>query len=171
MIRIDDFRVVNDFPKPGIKFYDITTLMNNADSFKQAFEELLAAAKAMKPEVVVALETRGYFFGPSLALALGVPFVPIRKKGKLPYNTYCQEYQLEYGVDSIEIHADAMAEGKRVLIFDDILATGGTASAAIKLVKNLNPASADVLFIMEITALNGRNRLMEASSVTSLLSI
>ncbi len=171
MINIDAFRVVNDFPKQGIKFYDITTLMNNADTLKEAFEELLGAAKAVKPEVIVAMETRGYFFGPSLALALGVPFVPIRKKGKLPYKTYSQEYQLEYGVDSIEIHEDAMAEGKRVLVFDDILATGGTASAAIELVKNFKPASIDLLFIMEITALNGIKRLSGATSVASLLSI
>lgn len=171
MINIDEFRVVNDFPKPGIKFYDITTLMNDAARYQEVFKELLEAAKKVEPEVVVALETRGFFFGPSLALALNVPFVPVRKKGKLPYKTFSHDYELEYGVDTIEVHADAMAEGKRVLIFDDILATGGTASAAVRLIENFNPAKIDVFFIMEITALKGRNRIPNVSSVCSLLSI
>lgn len=171
MIKIDDFRVIDDFPKKGIKFYDITPILNNADTLKKFFDELLQAVKAVNPDVIVAMETRGYFFGPSIALALNLPFVPVRKKGKLPYKTYCKEYKLEYGMDAIEIHEDAMGEGKRVLLFDDILATGGTANAAISLLKNFNPSSINLLFIMELKNLNGRQRLGEADSVQSLLSI
>ncbi|MCQ2286857.1 MAG: adenine phosphoribosyltransferase [Bacteroidales bacterium] len=171
MINIDKFRVVNDFPKAGIKFYDITTVMNDAETFKATHEALLEEVKKINPDVIVALETRGYFFGPALALALNLPFVPIRKKGKLPYTTYKQDYQLEYGIDTIEIHTDAIPDGKRVLIFDDILATGGTASAAIKLVNNFKPSHIDVLFLMEIGALQGRARIQGANSITSLLTI
>lgn len=171
MINVEKIRIINDFPVAGIKFYDITTLMNDPDAYQNAFEELLEIARALKPDVIVALETRGYFFGPSLALALHIPFVPIRKKGKLPYKTFSQSYDLEYGKDSIEIHQESIKPGSRILIFDDILATGGTATAAIKLVKHFAPASTDVLFLMELGALKGREKLAEANSVNSLLTV
>lgn len=171
MINVEKIRIINDFPVAGIKFYDITTLLNDAAAYQSAFEELLSVARNLKPDVIVALEARGYFFGPSLALALHIPFIPIRKKGKLPYKTYSQSYDLEYGTASIEIHQESIKPGSRILIFDDILATGGTATAAIQLVKHFEPASTDVLFLMELGSLNGREKLSEANSVNSLLTV
>jgi adenine phosphoribosyltransferase len=157
MLDTSKIRVIPDFPKKGIQFLDITTIMNNADYFQEVFNMVLEMAKEVKPDVIVGLEARGYFFAPALALALHVPFVPIRKAGKLPYTTYKASYQLEYGEASIEIHTDAMKENQRVLIFDDILATGGTAAAAIELVKNFNPSFIATHFLMEIGFLKGRS--------------
>ncbi|MEG1555132.1 MAG: adenine phosphoribosyltransferase [Bacteroidales bacterium] len=159
MIDISKVRIVHDFPTPGIKFYDITTVMNDAQEYQRIFKVLMETARAMNPEVLVALEARGYYFGPALALALGIPFVPIRKKGKLPYKTYEESYDLEYGSATIAIHQDAMKFNQRILLFDDILATGGTASAAIKLVKHFAPSNISALFFMEIIALKGREKM------------
>lgn len=167
MLDTSKIRVIPDFPKKGIQFLDITTIMNNADYFQEVFNMLLEMAKEVKPDVVVGLESRGYFFAPALALALHVPFVPIRKAGKLPYTTYKATYQLEYGEASIEIHTDAMKENQRVLIFDDILATGGTAAAAIDLVRKFNPTFVATHFLMEIQALNGRSKII-ADDIRSL---
>ena len=167
MLDTSKIRVIPDFPKKGIQFLDITTIMNNADYFQEVFNMLLEMAKEVKPDVVVGLEARGYFFAPALALALHVPFVPIRKAGKLPYTTYKETYQLEYGEASIEMHTDAMRENQRVLIFDDILATGGTAAAAINLVRKFNPSFVAVHFLMEIQALDGRAKI-QADDVRSL---
>ena len=128
---------------------------------------LLDMAKEVKPDVIVGMEARGYFFAPALALALHVPFVPIRKAGKLPYTTYKATYELEYGEASIEVHTDAMKENQRVLIFDDILATGGTAAAAIELVKKFNPTFVATHFLMEIQALKGRDKIV-ADDIRSL---
>ena len=149
MLDTSKIRVIPDFPKKGIQFLDITTIMNNADYFQEVFNMLLDMAKEVKPDVIVGLEARGYFFAPALALALHVPFVPIRKAGKLPYSTYKATYQLEYGEASIEVHTDAMKENQRVLIFDDILATGGTAAAAIDLVRKFNPTFVATHFLMD----------------------
>lgn len=157
MLDTSKIRVIPDFPKKGIQFLDITTIMNNADYFQEVFNMVLEMTKEVKPDVIVGLEARGYFFAPALALALHVPFVPIRKAGKLPYTTYKASYQLEYGEASIEIHTDAMKENQRVLIFDDILATGGTAAAAIELVKHFNPSFIATHFLMEIGFLKGRS--------------
>ena len=167
MLDTSKIRVIPDFPKKGIQFLDITTIMNNADYFQEVFNMLLEMAKEVKPDVVVGLEARGYFFAPALALALHVPFVPIRKAGKLPYTTYKETYQLEYGEASIEMHTDAMKENQRVLIFDDILATGGTAAAAINLVRKFNPSFVAVHFLMEIQALDGRAKI-QADDIRSL---
>ena len=167
MLDTSKIRVIPDFPKKGIQFLDITTIMNNADYFQEVFNMLLEMAKEVKPDVIVGLEARGYFFAPALALALHVPFVPIRKAGKLPYTTYKETYQLEYGEASIEMHTDAMRENQRVLIFDDILATGGTAAAAINLVRKFNPSFVAVHFLMEIQALDGRAKI-QADDVRSL---
>lgn len=167
MLDTSKIRVIPDFPKKGIQFLDITTIMNNADYFQEVFNMLLEMAKEVKPDVIVGLEARGYFFAPALALALHVPFVPIRKAGKLPYSTYQATYQLEYGEASIEVHTDAMKENQRVLIFDDILATGGTAAAAINLVKNFNPSFIATHFLMEIQSLNGRDKIV-ADDIRSL---
>ncbi|MBQ7734571.1 MAG: adenine phosphoribosyltransferase [Bacteroidales bacterium] len=167
MLDTSKIRVIPDFPKKGIQFLDITTIMNNADYFQEVFNMLLEMAKEVKPDVVVGLEARGYFFAPALALALHVPFVPIRKAGKLPYSTYKATYQLEYGEASIEIHTDAMKENQRVLIFDDILATGGTAAAAIELVKHFKPSFIATHFLMEIGFLKGRDKII-ADDIRSL---
>ena len=167
MLDTSKIRVIPDFPKKGIQFLDITTIMNNADYFQEVFNMLLDMAKEVKPDVIVGLEARGYFFAPALALALHVPFVPIRKAGKLPYTTYKATYQLEYGEASIEVHTDAMKENQRVLIFDDILATGGTAAAAIELVRTFNPTFIATHFLMEIQALKGREKIV-ADDIRSL---
>lgn len=167
MLDTSKIRVIPDFPKKGIQFLDITTIMNNADYFQEVFNMLLDMAKEVKPDVIVGLEARGYFFAPALALALHVPFVPIRKAGKLPYTTYKATYELEYGEASIEVHTDAMKENQRVLIFDDILATGGTAAAAIELVRKFNPTFIATHFLMEIQALKGRDKIA-ADDIRSL---
>ena len=168
MLDLSKIRVVEDFPKKGIKFFDITTVLNNAQLYRETIDELVEIAKQEKPDVLVALETRGFFFGPSIALALNIPFIPIRKAGKLPWETYRETYHLEYGDESIEIHTDAMQEGKRVLIFDDILATGGTSSAAIQLCKHFNPSYIGVMFLLEIAHLKGRDKIT-ADSMYSLI--
>ena len=171
MIDISKIRTVQDFPKKGIKFYDITTVMNDPEAFRNVFDELVAHAKAMSPDVIVALEARGYFFGPAMALALGIPFVPIRKAGKLPYKTYRAAYHLEYGDETIEMHIDAMKQKHRVIIFDAILATGGTAAAAINLCQNFSPTFIGALFFMELEALQGRQKLTKIDEVKSLLTV
>lgn len=159
MFDISKIRIVYDFPTPGIKFLDITTLLNDGEEFRKVIDTMLAIVKEIKPEVIVALEARGYFFGPVLAYELGIPFVPIRKKGKLPSTTYAESYDLEYGTATMEIHTDAMKEGQHVLLLDDVLATGGTITAAANLVERFNPASIDMLFLMEIVALKGRDKI------------
>ena len=161
MFDISKFRVVEDFPKKGIKFFDITTVLNDAASFQELFSALLEKAQAMKPEVIAALEARGYLFAPALALALNVPFVPIRKKGKLPYKTFSQQYELEYGYETIEVHQDAIIPHQRILIFDDILATGGTAAAAAKLLEHFNPENINFLFLMELSFLQGKEKIAD----------
>jgi adenine phosphoribosyltransferase len=159
MFDVSKIRIVNDFPKKGIKFFDITTVLNDASSFQQLFQALLEKARALKPDVVVALEARGYIFAPALALALNIPFVPIRKKGKLPYKTFSEQYELEYGYETIEVHQDAIKPCQHILICDDILATGGTAAAAAKLMQHFNPKTVEFLFLMELSFLNGREKI------------
>lgn len=166
----EKIRVVPDFPTPGIQFYDITTLLNDADAFRETIDAMLLIAKKYNPDVVVALESRGFFFGTCLALLLGVPFVPVRKKGKLPFKTYQESYLLEYGNATLEIHNDAMEEGKNVLIIDDVLATGGSMSAAINLVNHFHPKDIHLLFLMELEALKGRKKLSKYS-IDSLLTV
>jgi len=159
MFDISKIRTVDDFPVKGIKFYDITTVLNDAESFQELFDALLEKARALKPDVIAALEARGYIFAPALALALNVPFVPIRKKGKLPYKTFSEEYQLEYGFETIEVHQDAIKSNQNILIFDDILATGGTAAAAAKLMKHFTPKNVNFLFLMELSFLYGKEKI------------
>ena len=161
MFDISKIRIVEDFPKPGIKFFDITTVLNDAESFQELFSALLERARALQPDVIVALEARGYFFSPALALALNIPFVPLRKKGKLPYKTFAEQYNLEYGQETIEVHQDAVKPHQRILVFDDILATGGTAAAAARLMQHFNPEKIDFLFLMELSFLNGRAQIAD----------
>jgi len=161
MFDISKIRIVDDFPKKGIKFFDITTILNDAESFHELFEALLKKARSMNPEVITALEARGYIFAPALALALNIPFVPLRKKGKLPYKTYSEQYNLEYGHETIEVHIDAIKPHQRILIFDDVLATGGTATAAAKLMQHFNPQNISFLFLLELSSLKGKEQLTE----------
>lgn len=170
MFDFSKVRTIDDFPTPGIKFYDITTLLKDEKEFKNAINDMWEVAKQLNPNVLVALETRGYFFGPTLSYLMGIPFVPIRKKGKLPAATYSASYALEYGTDSIEIHQDAIEEHQRILLLDDVLATGGTMSAAIQLVRNFNPEKVDTMFLIELTALNGRDKLKNCS-INSIIQI
>ena len=170
MIDINKIRTIPDFPTPGILFYDITTILNDADAYQDVFQTLLTEATKINPTVIVALEARGFFFGPALALALKVPFVPIRKKGKLPHTTFQETYGLEYGEAVIEIHTDAIKPQQTVLLFDDVLATGGTAEAAVKLIERFDPQKITALFFLELPDLHGRDRL-KGYDVTTLLTV
>lgn len=161
MFDFSTVRVIEDFPTPGIKFYDITTLLNNGEEFRKAVDDMVAIAREEKPDVVLALESRGFFFGPAIAHELGLPFVPVRKKGKLPAETYEMTYDLEYGTATIEMHIDAIEENQRVMIVDDVLATGGTMQAAVNLVNKFHPSFVSTVFLMELTALEGRKKLAD----------
>ena len=152
-------RHVPDFPKPGILFYDVTTLLQDVDGFRMAVDAMAEPHAAARVDVVVGIESRGFIFGAALADRLGAGFAPVRKPGKLPSSTRRQSYELEYGSDALEIHDDAVDQGQRVLVVDDLLATGGTASAAVGLVRGLGAEVVGVQFLIELVALNGRERL------------
>ncbi len=161
-------REVRDFPKPGITFYDITTLLKDKRGFGETIEALQRHYRNTSVDVVVGIEARGYFFAPAMALALEAGFVPVRKPKKLPHTVRSIEYELEYGTDQLEIHADAIEPGQNVLIIDDVLATGGTASAVARLVQLLGGKVAGLGFVIELTFLNGRKKL-DGYDVYSLL--
>ena len=152
-------RDIPDFPRPGIVFKDITPLLLDAAALDQAVSELAALARPLSVDLVVAAEARGFILGAALARELGVGFVPVRKPGKLPSETVSAEYVLEYGIDALEVHADALAGGIRVLVHDDLLATGGTAAAVCKLVEELGAVVAGCAFLVELSFLDGRARL------------
>jgi adenine phosphoribosyltransferase len=152
-------RNVPNFPKPGIIFRDITTLLKDPRSFRAINEILVARYKDSRIDKVVGIESRGFIVGASVALQLGAGFVPIRKKGKLPAESIREEYSLEYGTDTIEIHKDAIAKGERILLHDDLLATGGTIAAATKLVERLGGTIVEIAFLIELAFLNGRKNL------------
>ncbi|MDP4172634.1 MAG: adenine phosphoribosyltransferase [Bacteroidota bacterium] len=162
-------RSVPDFPKKGIVFKDITTLLQDKDALKQALSELLEFAKGLKIDKVVGVESRGFVFGGLLAEKLDAGFVPIRKPGKLPGDTVKETYVLEYGVDSIEIHADAIKKGDKILMHDDLLATGGTMEAACKLVEKLGGEIVQISFLVELSFLSGREKLKKYD-IRSLIS-
>ncbi|VAW16093.1 Adenine phosphoribosyltransferase [hydrothermal vent metagenome] len=152
-------RTIPDYPKPGIMFRDVTTLMSDTVGFRVAVDQLVAHHISHTVDIVAGIEARGFILGGAVAHQLGKGFVPIRKPGKLPRQTYSEDYELEYGVDSLEIHTDALAPGQRVLLIDDLIATGGSARAAVRLVERFGakvPASA---FIIELPALGGRTVL------------
>ena len=152
-------RHVPDFPKAGILFYDITTLLRDAAGFRTAIDSLVAPFKNGSVDLVVGMESRGFIFGSVVADRLGAGFVPVRKVGKLPSKTRRASYALEYGTDSLEIHDDAVAAGQRVLIVDDLLATGGTAKATLELVKESGGVVVGIAFLIELIGLDGRGRL------------
>lgn len=161
-------RSVKDFPKQGIVFRDITTLLKDSVSLKATLEQLLEQIDGLKVNKIVGIESRGFMFGTMLAESLGVGFVPVRKPGKLPAETISETYDLEYGQDKIEIHKDAIQQGDVILLHDDLLATGGTAKAAINLIEKCGGKVVQLLFIMELSFLNGRKKL-EGYDVRSLI--
>ena len=152
-------RNVPDFPKAGILFYDITTLLQDPSGLRSAIDSLTLPFKDERIDVVVGIESRGFIFGAAVAYGLDAGFIPVRKPGKLPSKTVRQTYALEYGTDSLEIHQDAISDGQRVLIVDDLLATGGTARATVDLVEGLGGRVQGCAFLIELIALNGRARL------------
>ncbi|MFQ5825098.1 MAG: adenine phosphoribosyltransferase [bacterium] len=156
---VNYIRNVPDFPKKGIGFKDITTLCKEGKVFRRAVDEIANKFDVNNIEKIVGIESRGFIFGSALAYKWNVGLVPIRKPGKLPAETIGQEYQLEYGTDSVEIHKDAILPGEKVLIVDDLLATGGTASATAKLVERLGGKIEGIVFLIELTFLNGREKL------------
>ena len=154
-------REVPDFPKPGILFYDITTLLKDSAGFAGVIDGLKSHYSGARVDLVLGIEARGFIFAPALAYALHAGFVPIRKPGKLPAATVSVSYDLEYGKDSLEMHKDAVQPGSRVLIVDDLLATGGTAAAAARLVREAGGTVAGMGFVVELTFLSGRAKLPE----------
>jgi adenine phosphoribosyltransferase len=161
-------RQIPDWPRKGILFYDVTTLLKDAQCFRQVVDALVAPFRDKPLEVVVGIEARGFIFAPTVAYALNAGFVPVRKPGKLPAPTHRAVYQLEYGTDSLEIHQDAIQPGQRVLIVDDLIATGGTAKAVADLVQAMGGIVLGFAFLVELEFLNGRDSLADYQ-VTSIL--
>ncbi len=152
-------RSVPDFPIEGILFYDITTMLKDAAALKECVDQITSHYKDEEIDVVVGMESRGFIFGMPLAYQLGVGFVPIRKPGKLPAETISESYTLEYGTNTLEIHKDAIEKGQKVLVVDDLLATGGTAKATCNLIEKLGGDIVGLAFVIELNFLNGRNQL------------
>lgn len=172
-IIFDSIRDIQDFPKPGIVFKDITTLLNNKEAFKLLMDHLEQRYKSYNLDYIAGIDSRGFIFGAPLADRLGIGFVPVRKKGKLPSTTICEKYELEYGFDEVEIHLDAFNEEKnaRVLLIDDLIATGGTAVAASKLVKDTKANLVEVCFLLNIESLQGVPKVETVAPVYSVLDI
>ena len=161
-------REVPDYPKPGILFYDITTLLQDPHALRMTVDRFVWMFSGKRVDKVVGMESRGFIFGPIVAYNLNAGFVPVRKPGKLPSETVSETYDLEYGSDSLEIHSDAVAAGENVLVVDDLIATGGTALATAKLVESLGGTVVGLAFLIELTFLQGRQKL-EGYWVESLL--
>jgi len=156
-------RDIPDFPKPGILFKDITPLLASPEAFNQALAEMEACIRPLRPDKILAVESRGFIFGGALAARMGMGFVPVRKPGKLPFTTIRETYDLEYGKDSLEIHHDAIQPGQRAVIVDDLLATGGTALATVRLAEKLGAKVAGLVFVIELEFLHGREKLKDYS--------
>ena len=155
-------RTIPDYPKPGIMFRDITTLLADARAFRRAVDELLQPMAGMKLDKVAGIEARGFIVGGAVAHQLGAGFIPLRKKGKLPHKTRSVEYALEYGTDSMEMHMDAIVEGERVFLVDDLIATGGTAMAALDLLRGAGAEVCAAGFVIDLPELGGAQKLREA---------
>ena len=158
-------RSVPDFPKPGIIFRDITTLISDPVALRDVVRQMAGPFRDDRIDLVVGIESRGFIFGAAVAIELGVGFVPIRKPGKLPAETAAETYQLEYGADTVEIHTDAITRGQKVLMVDDLLATGGTMAAACRLVEGLGGQVAGMAFLIDLEFLNGRAKLGDYKTV------
>ncbi len=169
----ESIRDIKDFPKAGIVFKDITTLLNNKEAYSLLMKHLHERYKSYNLDYVAGIDARGFIFGAALAQMLGLGFVPIRKKGKLPYTTISEKYALEYGVDEIEVHLDAFGEkkGARVLMIDDLIATGGTANAAAKLISQTGAVCVEACFILGLTFLDGIKNLEEKTPVYSIIEV
>ena len=154
-------RDIQDFPKPGINFKDITPLLSHPEARKECLQLLVKSLRDKKIDKVVGVESRGFFFGILLAQELNVGFVPVRKPKKLPFSVISASYELEYGSDTLEIHTDAIQKGEKVLIHDDVLATGGTAKAVAELIEQLGGEIVQFNFLMELSFLNGRNKISQ----------
>ena len=166
----DAIRTIPDFPKPGIMYRDITTLLTNRRALTEAIVQLSAPYKTKDVDNVAGIEARGFTFGTAVAYELGAGFVPIRKKGKLPFDTYEQDYELEYGTDTVEIHADSIRKGENVLIIDDLIATGGTAEAAVHLLRKTGANIIGAAFVIDLPELSGVERLVRMGiPVTTLV--
>jgi adenine phosphoribosyltransferase len=161
-------RDIPDFPKPGIIFRDITTLLSNPQGLRYTVDSLVQKCQAtnLNPDYIVGMESRGFIFGPPLAYQLNAGFIPVRKPGKLPAAVHTIEYELEYGNDSLEIHQDALEHGAKVLIVDDLIATGGTAKATAELLEKIGSDVLGFVFVIELTALEGRNKLPNLPVIT-----
>ncbi|MFC2074018.1 adenine phosphoribosyltransferase [Campylobacterota bacterium] len=170
-IIIDAIREIPDFPQPGIIFKDISTILNDAEAFGRLMDHLKERYKEMELDFIAGIDARGFIFGAALARDLGLGFVPIRKKGKLPYTTISEKYALEYGFDEVEIHIDAFRdiENARVLLIDDLIATGGTAFAAANLIEKSGGKCVESCFIMSLDFLGGSKKLQQVSPVYSVL--
>jgi adenine phosphoribosyltransferase len=162
-------RDIPDFPEPGITFKDITPVLADADAFNEVLDQTTVAAREMGAQGIIGIESRGFIFGAPVANRLHTGFIPVRKPGKLPYSTIAIDYALEYGKNVLEIHTDAVFHGQKVVIIDDVLATGGTAAAAAALVERLGGVVAGYVFIVELSFLNGREKL-EGYPVHTLLT-
>jgi len=160
MKKVEDYvRTIPDFPEPGIMFRDVTSVLQDAEGLKLSIDEMIKKLDGVEFDVIAGAESRGFIFGVPVAYELGKAFVPVRKKGKLPCETVSAEYALEYGTACIEIHKDAIKPGQKVVVVDDLIATGGTIEAAIKLIEQLGGEVVKVLFLIELAGLNGREKL------------
>ncbi|MFA5461063.1 MAG: adenine phosphoribosyltransferase [Sulfurimonas sp.] len=166
-------RDIKDFPKPGIVFKDITTLLNNAEAFGVTMNHLYQKYKEYNLDYIAGIDARGFIFGAALAQMLGIGFVPIRKKGKLPYTTISEKYSLEYGFDEVEVHLDAFSAipNARVLLIDDLIATGGTANASVKLINQTGAKCVEACFILCLSFLDGHKKLQDLTEVYSLVEV
>lgn len=164
-------RTIPDYPKPGIMFRDVTTLLADARGFRRAIDELVQPLAGAKIDKVAGIEARGFILGGAIAHQLSVGFIPIRKKGKLPYRTIGEKYELEYGVDEVEIHIDAVTKGEKILLVDDLIATGGTAGAAIKLLERAGGEVVLCAFVIDLPELGGAEKLRRmGKDVTALVA-
>ena len=170
MKHIEDYvRTIPDFPEPGIQFRDITSILQNPDGLKLSVDLFMEQLNGIDFDVIVGMESRGFLFGMPVAYAMGKPFVPIRKKGKLPCDTISAEYDLEYGTATIELHRDAIAPGQRVVLIDDLIATGGTIAAGARLVEQLGGQVVKIVCLIELKGLEGRKKL-EQYDVSSIIA-
>ena len=154
-------REVPDFPKPGILFYDVTTLLRDPAALQKVVDLFVSEYENRNVELILGMESRGFIFGPPVACRLGAGFIPVRKPGKLPWKTRRVSYDLEYGKDALEIHEDAIAPGQKVLVLDDVIATGGTAAATVKMAREMGAEVVGAAFLIELTFLKGREKLAD----------